>query len=185
MKRIFAGVKIEPDDNFIRIIDEISLELRRENIRWVNKNNYHITLKFFGDTEDSRITQIINIFNKIKNRQKTFNIKISEAGIFSRDGTPKILWFDTSENEPLYSLYKDIQDELITLGYSKEKRPFKTHLTVGSIKYIKDKKHLNDIIEHYKKTFIQEVKIENFILFQSTLKPGGPIYSEIENFKLI
>jgi 2'-5' RNA ligase len=150
----------------------------------VNAHNYHITLKFFGNTESERISQIEKVFDEIQPRHNAFTMKVANTGTFSRKGMPKILWFDTLENEPLYRLAEDIENSIVKLGYNREDRPFKAHLTVGGIRYIKDKKHFNEVVERFKNEFIQDVLIDRFILFESVLKPGGPIYTEIRSWKL-
>jgi RNA 2',3'-cyclic 3'-phosphodiesterase len=184
MKRIFAGVKIEPNEEFLNMVDEIKLELRHENIRWVKQNNYHLTLKFFGDTEEKRIVEIENLFDKISTNYHCFKIKVANAGVFVRDRMPKILWFDTFENEALYKLVEGIEENLISLGFNREKRPFKAHLTIGGIRYLKDKQYFYKVIEKYRNEIIQEVEINRYILFESVLKPGGPIYTELKSWKL-
>jgi RNA 2',3'-cyclic 3'-phosphodiesterase len=184
MKRIFTGIKIVPNNNFISIVDEIKLELRMENIRWVNYDNYHMTLKFFGDTDEARIEQICSLYENIAPDYSSFTYRISDIGTFDRNRVPKILWFDTLDNEPIYKLADGIETALVKLGYNREKRPFKAHLTVGGIRYINDKKHFREVIEKYKNVFIQEVFTDRFILYQSTLKPGGPTYTELKSWNL-
>lgn len=183
MKRIFAGIKLEPDNKFIELIDDIKLELRHENIRWVNTENYHITLKFFGNTDEEKIKKIESVFNNICTKYTPFNITVANTGTFERKGLPKILWFDTNQNEQLYKLVNEIEDGLVPLGYSKEKRPFKAHLTIGGIRNIKDKSVFNAVIEKYNNEYVQDVMVNRFILYESILKPGGPIYNELIDFK--
>ncbi len=184
MKRVFVGVKIEAQEKLIRIVDEIKLELRKENIRWVNTNNYHITLKFFGDTDDKRIEEICQIFDKIAGNYKSFNLKLANTGMFIRNGIPKILWIDSYENEPLYNLYNGIEESLFELGYNREKHPFKAHLTIGGVRILRDKKYFIEVIERYKNEYLQDAFIDRFILFESALKPGGPVYTAIKSWKL-
>ena len=184
MKRIFTGVRIEAQDKLIETIDEIKLELRKENIRWVNTHNYHITLKFFGNTDEKRIEEICQIFDKIAGDYKSFTIKVANTGVFIRKELPKILWLDTFENEPLYKMADGIEDSLFELGYNRELRPFKAHLTIGGIRFLRDKKHFFEVIEKYKDEYLQHETIDRFILFESVLKPGGPIYTELKSWKL-
>jgi RNA 2',3'-cyclic 3'-phosphodiesterase len=184
MRRIFVGVKIDAQEKLIQTVDEIKLELKKENIRWVNTHNYHITLKFFGNTEEKRIDEICQLFDKIAGNYQSFNIKVANTGVFVRKGIPKILWLDTFENELLYKLYDGIEESIFKLGYNRENRPFKAHLTIGGIKFLKDKKQFFEVMEKYNNSFFQDAKIDRFILFESIMKPGGPKYTELKSWKL-
>ena len=52
MKRLFVALKINPDQNFLEVYDKLKSSLRHEKIKWVEMQNLHLTLKFFGDTDD-------------------------------------------------------------------------------------------------------------------------------------
>ena len=50
MQRIFAAIKIVPDEELSKLIKRLQTALANEKIKWVEPWNLHITLKFFGET---------------------------------------------------------------------------------------------------------------------------------------
>ena len=57
-KRIFLAIKIHPEPELPELVDLLRDELADERIKWVDDDQFHITLKFFGDTPESKIEQI-------------------------------------------------------------------------------------------------------------------------------
>ena len=55
MKRLFAAIKIHPSARFISVLNAISASLSHERIKWVEPENMHLTLKFFGETAENKI----------------------------------------------------------------------------------------------------------------------------------
>ena len=57
MKRLFVAIKITPNDEFLKIFQELKQDLKHEKIRWVETRNLHLTLKFFGETCEANYVQ--------------------------------------------------------------------------------------------------------------------------------
>jgi 2'-5' RNA ligase len=78
----------------------------------------------------------------------------------------------------------EIDKRLAKLGFQAEKRPFKPHLTLARIKYLKNKKAFYEAVEKYRDTFMQTAKINEIIFYRSILKPDGPEYKPIAKIDL-
>jgi len=72
----------------------------------------------------------------------------------------------------------------VALGFPRDEREFRPHLTMARLKWINDKEKLKDLLETYKNEDFQEVKINEVIYYESILKPSGPVYKPIEKFIL-
>jgi len=184
MKRIFAAVKIHPSEAFISLLYQFKKVLREEHIKWVEPNNIHITLKFFGEIEESRISEISNQLALVASRHTPFNFSINGTGVFGSSYNPRIIWFGIHQNEALQSLSTDVLDSLATIGWEKDRQNFVPHLTIGRIKSINNKKTLKELVDRYKNVPIQEEGLNEFYLYESILKPQGPIYSVLKTFEL-
>ncbi|MBP7497342.1 MAG: RNA 2',3'-cyclic phosphodiesterase [Bacteroidales bacterium] len=184
MKRVFLGIRIEAEKAIIETIDKIKIDLRAENIRWVNTENYHITIKFFGNTEPERIELIDSLLKKLSGNYKAIRLDIFGAGYFKRDSKPKILWLGSRNDKSLISMVTDIDESLVQIGYNKEKRPFKSHLTIGSIRYINNMENFERVIVKHSDRLIQSCYIKSLVFYESILKPGGPEYIELYNYQL-
>ena len=184
MKRIFAAIKINLDDGFLDIYEEIKETFYKDKIKWVAPENMHITLKFFGDTKEDIINNIRNTFRNIAGTIKPFEIKIKGFGFFGNSRFPRVLWFGIEFPDNLDLIYENIQKELEPLGYQSEDKKFKPHLTIGRIKDFKNKRLLLDLVEKYNNTLILRNQVKEFVLYESILKKEGPVYIPIEKFKL-
>lgn len=185
MKRIFAAIKIHPSDEFIRIYNDLKHDFRQDKIKWVELNNFHITLKFFGETDPELIPDIIQSMESIVSSRNSFSITLQQMGIFGSSYRPKVLWFGIDKNAVLNELGMKIINEMEYLGFKNDRQNFVPHLTLGRIKYIDNKKNLSQIVQKYKSVFIQQEIIKEVVLFESILKPQGPEYNILRSFSLI
>ena len=184
MKRIFAAIKIHPSENLTSLIYQFKRTLLNEKINWVEPQNIHFTLKFFGETEDSKITQIVEQLALVAKRHMAFRFKIRGAGVFGSSYNPRVVWFGISESAELKNLAGDVLNSMETIGWEKDRQNFVPHLTAGRIKSLSNKLKLKEIVDRNKHLDIQEEVVEAFYLYESILKPQGPVYNILESFKL-
>jgi RNA 2',3'-cyclic 3'-phosphodiesterase len=184
MKRIFAAIKILPSENFISVIYQLKNALRTESIKWVEPHNIHITLKFFGETEESRIGEIITQLTQVANAHKPFKFSVRGSGVFGSSYDPRVIWLGIDHSLELQKLSSDVLDSLAAIGWKKDRQNFVPHLTVGRIKHISDKPKLKEVIKKFENFEIQMVATNAFYLYESILKPTGPVYHVLETFGL-
>ncbi|NOX47660.1 MAG: RNA 2',3'-cyclic phosphodiesterase [Chlorobi bacterium] len=185
MKRLFAAIKINPSEGFIQTYYILKTNLRNEKIKWVNIDNIHITLKFFGETPDEIIPDISKKLNAIAALHSNFTLDIRDIGVFGSSYKPRVIWFGIEEDEALLNLSKEVLNEMDKLGFKQDRQNFVPHLTIGRIKFIEDKKRFQQVIDKCESTEIQKQEILGFNLYESILKPQGPEYSIIESFSLL
>jgi len=184
MKRLFAAIKINPDEKFLSVYYELKSRLRDEKIKWVEEENIHITLKFFGETPESHIDLICETLDDVAVSHAPFEIRLQNTGIFGSKYNPRVIWFGMEKNTALETLANHVLEELDRVGFKHDGRPFRAHLTIGRIKFINDKRNFQRIVDKVKDSFIQQVPVDEFNLYESKLRPQGPEYTVIERFKL-
>ncbi len=183
-KRLFIAIKIDISKELKNFIISLKKELSSEKIKWVDFKNFHITLKFLGDTEENLIPNINEALQKAAKSNTKFTLQLKGIGVFKTIANPRVLWIGIGKNEKMINLFNCIEDNLEILGFQKEKREFNPHLTISRIKFLKDKKVLlNHILKNSNKEW-DKIEIEKFTLYQSILKKQGPTYLEIKNFNL-
>jgi len=176
MKRLFAAIKIHPSPRYISLFNEISSSLHHERIKWIEPGNTHLTLKFFGETDESKIPAICLALKAAVAQSKHFTLKISNTGIFGSRYDPKVLWFGIEKQDELDELARNIFTELAKCGWEKDRQNFVPHLTIGRIKELKDKPLFRKIISQYNTIEIQEENVTEIILYESILRREGPLY---------
>jgi 2'-5' RNA ligase len=185
MKRLFAAIKIHPGEAYTMQYWSLKKALKDEKIKWVDLENIHITLKFFGETPEHHIPAINAALGKASSGIPQFQLKLANTGIFGSSYNPRLIWFGIDQSNELFSLSKNIFRELENIGIVKDRQNFVPHLTVGRIKNLEDKKHFQKVIDKYRDGHIQNEEVNNFHLFESILSPQGPTYNVVESFELI
>ena len=183
-KRLFLAIKIEADDNFKEIYNGLKYNLSNQNIKWVELNNMHLTLKFFGETN---VDIIPNICSKIEDSLQgitSFDLMINKTGVFGSNYQPKVIWFGIDNNPMLNSLAEKVLNNMASLGFERDRQNFVPHLTIGRIKFVNDKKYFSEIVTKYNATSMQKVHVKEILLYESILRKEGPIYKVVERFGL-
>jgi len=68
------------------------LKASRADVKWVEPQNIHLTLKFLGYVQQDKIAAIKNAVDKIAGQTKAFNISLSEIGAFPDLNSPRVIW---------------------------------------------------------------------------------------------
>lgn len=178
-------IAIEIPESIRQKIAEVQEHLKKfnERVRWTKPGNIHLTLKFLGEVDKSRIDSIGAALEKASDEFSPIPCSVKNVGAFPNLRQPRILWvgLENPGNE-LTSLAQKIDAELNNLGFSKEKRKFNAHLTFGRIKsQVSDK--FSDAIKNAKFDE-EEIRVEKVILMKSDLKPAGAIYTPLKKIKL-
>mgnify|MGYP006279379007 FL=1 len=184
MKRTFIATKISPGEKLLKTYTKLRNELKNEKIKWVNSEQFHITLFFLGDTDEEMIPRIRTQLGNMADQFNSFNINLSGLGVFKNINKPRVLWTGIYQYDTMKKIKERIEEEIVALGFPAEEREFRPHLTIARLKWINDKEKLKDLIETYKKEDFQQVKINEIIYYESILKPSGPVYKPIEKFVL-
>ena len=175
--RLFIAIKIPHDiGNYLGEIQE-KIDGATNKIRFVNKNQIHLTLKFLGEVQSDKTEEVKEILKKIS--FKPFSVHLDHIGVFPSESYIRVIWVGLKPENDILELQKNIDEELKKL-FKKEKN-FESHLTLARVKFIDDK---NNFIGKLKNIYIEEKKfnVENFKLIKSTLTPIGPIYENLKVF---
>lgn len=180
--RLFIALDISEDvqDEIIRMRDEIYGVC--DNVRWEAKNKLHLTLKFLGDVEVSRIGEINESLKNISADYSGFELSLSRFGLFYRNDKPSILWVSLHDSKELLNLVNDLEIQLEQLGFQKEKRRFKSHITLLRLKGYEDLNKINKFEDY--KIESNPFQVNKITLMKSELKPKGSIYIPIESFRM-
>ncbi|MEI7501031.1 MAG: RNA 2',3'-cyclic phosphodiesterase [Bacteroidota bacterium] len=182
MKRLFAALKIRPDFEFLLEYHKLMHELRYEQIKWVEEHNIHVTLKFFGGTEERKIPEICSVMKKRASATASIELKLSRLGIFGSSYAPRVIWVGIEPYTELSTLMQNIHCDLQTIGFELDSQNLVPHLTLGRIKLLHDKIIFNRTIDQYKPICSLPILISEIILFESILRHNGPEYIALEKF---
>jgi 2'-5' RNA ligase len=167
-------------DMFHPAFESIIQELKKSeaNIKFVEPENTHITLKFLGEIDEERANRAGEIVEKIFSGAFPLEAKLSGVGVFPGLNYMCVIWVGVTCSH-LEKLQHNLDDAFLELGFKKEKN-FKLHLTIGRVKSAKNKQNLLDSLEKVKNTEIGVIKIESVKLKKSELTPKGPFYTDLK-----
>ena len=151
-------------------------------ITWVKSANLHLTLKFIGDTPESKIPELQQAVAKTVTGIQPFVISLRGFGVFPDKLAPRTLWAGIEGDlEVLLDLTKMIETEVTQLGFPPEGKPFCPHLTLARIK--KNQRAAGEAIE--KASMLADpfifgsLLVEQVTLFKSELRPTGSVYTKL------
>ena len=184
MIRAFIAVNVDP-----KAVQEISeaidqFRLRIPNIRWSSLTNLHLTLKFLGDIEETKVAPIAQALRHHIAPFPRFTFNAKGLGVFPNIKRPSVLWVGL-EGSRLTELASMVERSLEPLGFAPEKRNFQPHLTVGRWRQSdKPPAKFGEELERWRGHEFGKSEVRNIILFQSVLRPEGAIHRPLEEIAL-
>ena len=184
MKRLFAALKIYPDADFLKTYRKLKADLYHEPIKWVEESNIHITLKFFGETDERRISVISSGLGKRAGSTASFQLQLAGLGIFGSSYAPRVIWVGIEPFDELSLLMKNIQNDLAAVGFEADRQNLVPHLTLGRIKSLHDKILFGRTLDKFRNIASAPAAIEEVILYESILHREGPEYIALDRYPL-
>jgi 2'-5' RNA ligase len=166
-------------------IAEFQGELKQWNadIRWVRAESLHLTLKFLGSARPDLIEPVSRILSEITADIKPFNLTIQNVGCFPNQKNPRVIWIGIGKHSSLELIAEALNVQLEALGFSREQRPFKPHLSIGRVRSLKRiQPVLTRLFSHG--FAVQSFSVDSVLLMKSDLKPEGAEYTVLHKILL-
>ena len=179
--RVFIAIDL-PDQIRTRIAElEHDLKPVTTSARWVAAESIHVTLKFIGEIPEQRLPSVDSALFGLS--WKPFTVTVRGIGFFPGNRSPRVFWAGL-EAAPMEGLAQEIDVRMEQLGFEKEKRAFRPHLTLARAREMRIHNSLVAAAEKYASANFGSFTVDRFYLFQSTLKPTGAIYSKLKEYLL-
>jgi len=160
----------------------VHLKYSGADVKWVAKDNIHLTLKFLGEVSEEKIEVIKSILDGITSKTRPFEITVKDIGAFPKIEYPRVIWagLDKGSDESKV-LAEKTDNALSSIGFEKETRPFTAHITIGRVRSSKNKDALKDKMHSVDDKLLSGAtqSVSSVILFKSTLTPSGSIYTKL------
>ena len=178
--KCFIAIEI-PEHIRARIFHEFET-LKSKNLfngKFVEKENIHLTLKFFGNITNEKLKKIKENLKKIKFER--FDCYVGKTGFFDNENHIKVIWVDLV-SEKLNELQSEIDEAIPEIKNDFKK--LNSHITTARVKSVHDQKGLIKEVKriHFKNL---EFEIKEFVLMKSELFREGPKYKVIEKFEFL
>jgi len=176
MPRLFTGLEI-PDDV------ALDLDFMRGGIsgaRWIDRESYHITLRFIGDIAEGLAREISYELEGVE--AKPFKLRLAGMGVFGGN-KPHALFAHVEESPELRRLQSIHERICQALGLPPEPRKFAAHVTLARLKD-PDLQALHRFIASHNLYKSRIFEVGRFVLFSSRPSRGGGPYAVEESYRL-
>ncbi|MFC1805202.1 RNA 2',3'-cyclic phosphodiesterase [Candidatus Omnitrophota bacterium] len=159
------------------------------DVKWVNRQNIHLTLKFLGDVDERQADVIKEIIDEVAAKTSHFRIVLASAGAFPKLKYPRVIWVGVGQgDDETKSLADSLEEEIVSVGIPKEKRIFSSHITIGRVRSQMNRAKLIAALEAVSAGISGgknlEFTADRIVLFKSTLTPSGPVYEIFKDASL-
>ena len=184
-KRIFIAIHIsdETREEAANYIKRMSERFPRAPVKWELPEKLHLTVKFLGSTEESAVSDVIELVIRNVEDSHPFDISIGNTGLFPSEKSPRVLWLGVSEpTSTLKDLAARIEKDCAAIGFEPETRAFKPHLTLARIR---DHRHAGEIgMAHAANEFGPlRFSCDRFVIYESHLGRSGSAYERLHTAK--
>jgi len=185
---IRAFIAIELPEEIIAFIRKIQEGIKSYGFkaRWVRPENIHLTLKFLDNINNEDIKKAGDAIISAAGENASMSLGAKGIGVFPGVKRPRVIWTGIAgQTKELTDLQKTLDGKLETVGFPKEKRPFKGHLTIARIKGKVDARRLIDAMKEFGRFESKTFMANEVVLFKSELKPSGAVYSKLMSAALV
>ena len=190
MSFLRAVIAIEIPQEIKSQIAGQTAELRQSvgrNVHWVMPENIHLTLKFLGEVSSTNLDLLSRALTTEAGQYFPFEVGVQGLGAFPNLRRPRVIWVGLQVPAELARLQHSLETATSRIGYTGDDKPFAPHLTIGRVREqaaSNETQCLRNALENTKVGPLGKFAVKSIHLFQSELKPGGPVYTCISTAAL-
>ena len=184
---VAATLPAEARDAIARVIQGLrAADLT--GVRLVDPDGVHLTLKFLGNVDSSRVPALTGALDAVGEGAAPFALHLRGVGVFPDRRSPRVLWAGVSgDTEVLAALARRVDDACANVGFAREQRPFSPHLTLARLRdraSADERQRAGTLLANIGPAPGESFAVEAFHLIRSTLTPSGPIYDTVHTVTL-
>ena len=145
----------------------------------VDPANLHVTVKFLGEIDPAQVEPIVEALRAV--RADPFDITV-ECAVCNPPRRPQVVWCDVTDGGESAALARQVDDLLLPLGFPRDRRPFRPHVTLARVKEFHPSQCLQ--VERTPRAPLGRCRVESIRLKKSTLSPRGPVYEDLREVPL-
>jgi RNA 2',3'-cyclic 3'-phosphodiesterase len=168
MPRLFTGLEIPPQ------IGQ-SLSLLRGGLpgaRWVDPEDYHLTLRFIGDVDEDVAHEVASMLGRVK--RSPFELYVDGLTSFGSK-KPRAVVAAVPPVTPLMEVQAEQERLMQRIGLEPEGRKYTPHVTLARLRDASTRQ-VADYLAARGFFRTPSFKVERFVLFSSRASTGGGPY---------
>lgn len=169
------------------VIRDAQSQLTQHNwpVKWVDPELAHVTLKFLGNVGSDLVPVIGSEISGVAGLHRATEAIIEGVGAFPTPERARVFWLGLSgAGIWLESLAGDIDGAMSRIGFTRETRPFRAHITLGRVRRGKDiPPEAAGVIKHLD-VARGTLPLDRVQLVRSVLSSTGPSYTVLNEWRL-
>jgi 2'-5' RNA ligase len=167
-------------------LDQLAADLRKASpsLKVVATDQLHLTVKFLGDTDEGMIPEIVAAIREATSGDRPFEIRVRGTGAFPSLSRMNVVWVGVEGAEPLAKIAEALEISLESLGFPRERRSWKAHVTLARVKGSRDLEPVRGILESHATDLFGTSTVDVVHLKKSVLTPQGARYTIVESVGL-
>jgi RNA 2',3'-cyclic 3'-phosphodiesterase len=177
--RAFIAIEVPSSvkESLLQLRDRLRPEIRGAS--WSRPDGFHLTFKFIGNISHETCDKIKE-FLPAAARRDQFEVSFGRLGVFPNPRKARVLWVGLEKGaRECKAVFESIEEPLEKLGFTREIRAFSPHLTLA--RFRNPGPHNPGLLQT--EFSIPSFTADSVILFRSTLKPDGAVYTRLAEFK--
>ena len=151
-------------------------------VRWVPPENVHLTLKFLGEIEEDLLPELSAAVEESVAGTDPFDMALNGFGAFPSLRRPSVVWLGIEPNDTLSALQEKLERALEGLGFPREDRPFRPHMTLGRTRKRARPPEFGGFAEAVKRLEYRDTfRARAVDVMRSRLMPGGALYDVLHS----
>lgn len=104
------------------------------DVAWAAEDRLHLTLKFLGEQEASRLPEIEAAVARVAGQHRELLMSLGGISAFPNFRRARVVWMGVAQEPRLELLHHDVEVAFEALGFELEGRPFRPHVTLARIR---------------------------------------------------
>ncbi len=180
--RLFTAIDIGRRQQLVEL--ERELDDTGADLKLVDPENIHITMKFLGDTDEAKIPAIEDAMRTAAASVEPYQAALQGVGVFPHLDYIKVVWIGVDDDGQTKQIAETLEQELTAQGFREERHEFTPHATVARMKGARGKNAVQELVQRHKDTGFGELSVDGIQLKKSELQPEGPVYTTLSHIGL-
>ena len=152
--------------------------------RWARAESVHVTLKFLGHVEETKLPAIKKCLTEAKS-SGLIEIAFRSFGFSPNERHPRVFWLGIEAGTNLAALAAEIESSLEPLGIQRETRAFKPHLTLARFKTDEGLPKLREMVASLARPDFVPMIATEFHLYESVLNSSGAVHTKLASYRFV
>ncbi|MFH1023295.1 MAG: RNA 2',3'-cyclic phosphodiesterase [Planctomycetota bacterium] len=177
-----AFLAVLPSDDVRRGYGRFLRELKGSSgvVRWVSMENFHLTLKFLGETDVNRFPETGQALQEALAGIPPFDVTVRGMGAFPNTAKPRVVWMagvEEADAAVMRTMAGKVERAMADLGFPRDEKPFRPHWTIGRVRGgSADFRDLGELIWKWRDRALGTMTVDHVALMTSELLSDGPVY---------